>query len=55
VLQVYLDGVTPEEITEVVSDIITKADLEKTEIPIYFTLLDDTGTRLIAPYIGMEI
>lgn len=54
-LQVYLDGVTPEEITEIESDIITKADLTKTTIPIYFTLLDDSGNRLIAPYIRMEL
>jgi len=55
VLQVYLDGITPEVITDLESDIITKADLEKTDTPIYFTLLDDTGTRLIAPYIKLEV
>jgi len=55
VLQVYLDGITPEVITEMVSDPITKADLIKTGIPIYFTLLDNVGTRLIAPYIKMEL
>ena len=55
VLQVYLDGITPEVITEMVSDPITKADLIKTGIPIYSTLLDDVGTRLIAPYIKMEL
>ena len=51
ILQVYLDGVTPEEIKEMKTDLITKADLEKTVVPTYFTLCDDTGTRLIAPYI----
>ena len=55
ILKVYLDGITPEEITEMVSFVITKADLSKTETPIYFTLLDDTGTRLIAPYIKLEV
>jgi len=54
-LQVYLDGVTPEEITEMISDSITKSDLTKNDIPLYFTLLDDSGNRLIAPYIRMEL
>jgi len=55
ILKVYLDGITPEEITEMESDLITKADLEKTTTPIYFTLLDDIGTRLIAPYIKLGV
>jgi hypothetical protein len=54
VLQVYLDGVTPEVESIMTSDIITKADLTKTEIPAYYTLIDDSGTRLIAPLIKME-
>lgn len=52
-LQVFIDGVTPEEITEMESGLITKADISKTTMPTYYTLLDDTGTRLIAPYIKL--
>jgi hypothetical protein len=55
VLQVYLDGITPEEIKDMTTDPITKADLVKTEVPAYFTLIDDVGTRLIAPYILYEV
>jgi len=54
ILQVYLDGVTSEVISVLVSDLMTKADFEKTEVPGYFTLIDDSGTRLIAPYIKLE-
>jgi len=51
ILQVYLDGITPEVISDMESDPITKADLIKNDIPVYFTLVDDSGNRLIAPYI----
>jgi len=54
ILQVYLDGVTPEVISYMISDLITKADLTKTTVPIYYTLTDDSGNRLIAPYIRLE-
>jgi len=54
-LKVYLDGVTPEEITQVDSESINKSDLTKTDKPLYFTLFDNTGNRLIAPYIKMEL
>ena len=55
ILQVYLDGVTPEEITYWISDVISKADMVKTEVPVYFTLLNDDDIRLIAPYIKLEV
>jgi len=37
------------------SDLITKEDLKKTDMPVYFTLYDDDGTRLIAPFIKLEV
>jgi len=55
VLTTYIDGITPEVITDMESDLITKEDLTKIDTPIYFTLFDDVGTRLIAPYIKLEV
>lgn len=55
ILQVYLDGVTSEVISYLITGIITKAELSKTTVPAYFTLCDDGGTRLIAPYIRLEL
>ena len=54
VLQVYLDGITPEVEYNFESVPITKADLTKTLIPMYFTLFDPAGIRMIAPYIRWE-
>ena len=54
-LQVYLDGITPEVISDILSDSINKADLVKNDLPMYVTLLDNIGTRLIAPYIKLEV
>jgi hypothetical protein len=51
VLQLFIDPLIPEEITEIITGLIVKADIEKVIRPIYFTLLSDTGERLIAPYI----
>lgn len=54
ILQVFLDPLIPETITVLETDLITKADLEKTTDPVFFTLYDDVGTRLIAPFILLE-
>jgi len=54
-LTTYIDGITPEVITDMESDLITKEDLTKIDTPIYFTLYDDVGTRLIAPFIKLEV
>jgi hypothetical protein len=51
VLQVFLDPEEEETITDLETELITKADLEKTNDPVFFTLYDDEGNRLIAPFI----
>jgi len=55
ILTTYIDGITPEVISDMESDLITKEDLKKTDMPVYFTLYDDDGTRLIAPFIKLEV
>ena len=55
ILTTYIDGITPEAISYMESDLITKEDLTKIDAPIYFTLYDDVGTRLIAPFIKLEV
>ena len=55
ILTTYIDGITPEVESDFISDIITKADLKKTDMPVYFTLYDNDATRLIAPFIKLEV
>jgi len=55
ILQVYLDGITPEEITYKITGDVSKAALSKTDVPMYFTLVNDAGRRLIAPYIKLGL
>lgn len=55
ILQVYIDTTIEEEIYTMQTSLISKADLENLKGPLYFTLLDDTGTRLVAPFILFEV
>lgn len=55
ILQVYLNNSAPEETYTLQTILIDKSALETTQRPIYFTLLDDSGIRLVAPYILFEV
>lgn len=54
ILQVYIDPKTPEENYKVITKIINIEDILLAPKPIYFTLLDDDGNRLVAPNISLE-
>ena len=51
ILQLSLLSGVPEETYQIFTEILPKADIEKAVKPIYFTLLDDSGNRLVAPFI----
>jgi hypothetical protein len=51
VLQDHFDPTTPDETYTMQTALLNKADFETTPKPIYFTLTDDTGTRLVCPLI----
>lgn len=53
-LQLYIDPETPEELFQKETNLINKEDILEAPKPIYFTLLDDEGSRLVAPYILFE-
>jgi len=53
-LQLYIDPGTPEERYTLATSIINKADILMAPKPIYFTLFDEEGNRLVAPYILFE-
>ena len=55
VLQLYIDPNTEEEIRHWGTDLIDKKDISEAPKPIYFTLYDDEGTRVIAPFIKFEV
>lgn len=55
VLRLSLDPEIPEESISVQTDLILKDDILKMHEPIYFTLLDSKGTRLVAPYILFKV
>lgn len=55
ILQVYLDPLISEELYDRQTNIISITDFENVVGPLYFTLLDDDNTRLVAPYILLEI
>jgi len=55
ILQLYLDPEVPEEILELETALISKADILYAPKPIYFTLLSDDKERLIAPFIPFEV
>jgi len=54
ILQVYIDKEVPEEIYETETSIINKEDILLAPKPIYFTLYNDVGDRLVAPFISLE-
>lgn len=51
ILQDYIDPLTPDEYYTMQTPLILKSALTAQPPPIYFTLVDDIGTRLAAPYI----
>lgn len=55
VLQVYMDPLIEEEIKTYKTIVILKSELNIITYPIYFTLLNDDGVRLLAPYILLEL
>jgi len=54
ILEVFIDPDTPEKEYTIETELIKKDDILKAPKPIYFTLFDDDGQRLIAPYILFE-
>jgi len=55
IMQLYLDPEIPEEYYQVETDVINKSEVINVPKPIYYTLLDDEGNRLVAPYIHLEV
>lgn len=55
VLQLYIEKSKEEEIKKMSSDLINKEDILSAPKPIYFSLYDDFGTRVIAPFIKFEV
>lgn len=55
VLQLYIDPDLEEEILELETLLITKEEILKYPEPMYFSLFDSEGTRLVAPYILFEV
>lgn len=51
ILQDYINPLTPDEYYTMQTPLILKSAFATTPTPIYFTLIDDAGTRLAAPYI----
>lgn len=51
ILKLFIDPDIPEERYSKSTDLILKSDILLAPEPIYFTLLDDAGDRLVAPYI----
>lgn len=54
ILQLYIDPEVPEEVYDYPTIAITIEELQNAQKPVYFTLLDDDGTRLCAPYVRIE-
>lgn len=55
ILKRSLKDTPPEERYKMQSVIIAKGDMEKAPKPIYFSLYNDEGIRLVAPYIKLEV
>jgi hypothetical protein len=51
ILKLSLIHGVPEDIYNLETDLISKSDIEKAVKPIYFTLLDDSSRRQLAPFI----
>ena len=51
ILQDYLESSTPDDISILQTDIISKSDFSQYTSPFFFSLYDDAGLRLVAPYI----
>lgn len=55
VLQRFIDTDKEWEYKEVETNLISKVDILLAPKPIYFTLLDDEGKRLAAPFIAFDL
>ena len=55
ILQDYLDPFTPDVISILQTDIVQKADISKYPTPFFFSLYDDSGFRLVAPFIMLPL
>ena len=55
VLQVYLDPSTPEDLYDESTEEIEKSEMALINDPIYYTLRNDEGIRLVAPFILLEL
>jgi len=51
ILEMSLLSGVEEKTYDLTTDIISKSEIDKAVKPIYFTLLDDAGNRLVAPFI----
>ncbi|GAJ12657.1 unnamed protein product, partial [marine sediment metagenome] len=54
-LRIYLDKTITEVIREETTLLIVKEDILKMPKPIYFTIRDEAGERIAAPYILFEV
>lgn len=54
ILQLYIPPNMTEDYSQKQTSLIEKKDLEMGTLPIYFSLYDDEGIRLVAPYILFE-
>ena len=54
IVQISLKDEPPPNYYKVTSDVINKSDIGKGKDPLYFTLYDDDGVRLVAPWIKFE-
>jgi len=54
ILQDFLDPDEKDQIFSLQTDIISKSDYQKYKEPYFFTLYDDNGFRLVAPYILLQ-
>ena len=55
ILQVYLDPEIPEELYDESTEEIEKSEMALIHDPIYYTLRDNEGNRLVAPFILLEV
>jgi len=55
ILKLYIDTQTPEDIYQAKSSEINKEEIRKTQDPIYITLRNNSGERLVSPYIKLEL
>lgn len=55
VVQKSLNSDPPDQTYQLESDLVAKTTIEKAPDPVYLTLFNDEGIRLVAPYILIEV